>query len=734
MVRSGWGARVAVTAVAALLWAVPPFAQEQQAVPAFPTQAEAITVDVVVVDKDGHPVKGLEKSDFTLLEDGRPQTISAFDPRFLEPLSAERAAAETLDTGVATNESSAATGGRTLAFLVDDMGIEPVHMTYVAKALAEWLATKADPRDDVTILTTSGDAWWSDEIGRGREDLLAVLGRIRGRKDSSNARDWISDWEAFRIDNYEGATGARAESAGGLAPPAIGPPTTPAQTDAAHGPGDILGRVVARWGANGACGGCNSCSSCVQARAREVLRASTRRTQTVLSDIEQLSRGLAGSRGRKSIVIVSDGFLHDPQSAAFDRAIDASQRGNTAAYFIDARALEGPQGYGATLAVPISGGDMALMGMEHQELEVAGTSYVASATGGTTIRNTNDLLGGLERVADESSAYYLLGYQPDRSANEKWHKLEVKVDRKGVTVRARRGYSAAAAPTPAAPAPAKTKKGEPKAPTRALDPAATVTAAQDAIPVRMAPYLLEADAQGMIRVLVALEVDTSKLAFESVGDLRKTALDLTLVGVSRDLGKVFPVDERLQLEMSAKAVGGWFTFSRELRLPTGVAQVRALVREVSSHHAGAVAERLEIPAAKEPRLSTPLLTDRLETLANGQKRLGPVAHRHFASRGSLYCAYNAYGLADSEGRATLKVTGAFTLQAVGGPVVSASPPTVIAVGLEGAVTRTLVLPLESLAAGDYDLTLDVIDNASGRSLTEKARFSVEPVKAATKGE
>jgi VWFA-related protein len=725
---------VAASAMAALT-AVRPFAQEQQPVPAFPTQAEAITVDVVVVDKDGHPVKGLEKSDFTLLEDGHPQTISAFEPRFLEPLSPEKAAAETLDTGVATNETPTTTGGRTLAFLVDDIGIEPVHMTYVAKALAEWLATKADPRDEVTLLTTSGDAWWSDEIGRGREDLLAVLGRIKGRKDSSDARDWISDWEALRIDTYEDATGARLESAGpGAAAPQMGPPTTPPPTDAGHGPGDILGRVVTRWGANGACNCGAKCEPCVQARAREVLRASSRRTQTVLSDIEQLSRGLAGSRGRKSIVIVSDGFIRDPQMAAFDRAIDASQRGNTAAYFIDARALEGPSGYGANLAVPIEAGDVALMGMEHQELEVGGTSYIASATGGTTIHNTNDLLGGLERVADESSAYYLLGYQPDRSANEKWHKLEVKVDRKGVTVRARRGYSAAPAPTPGASAPAKTKKGEPKAPTRALDPAATVAATEDAIPVRMAPYLLEADAQGMIRVLVALEVDTSKLTFESVGDMRKTALDLTLVGVSRDKGKLFPVDERLQMEMNAKAVGGWFTFSRELRLPAGVAQVRALVREVSSHHAGAVAERLEIPVATQPRLSTPLLTDRLETLANGQKRLDPVAHRLFAPRGSLYCAFSAYGLADSEGRATLKVTGAYTLQAVGGPVVSASPPTVIAVGLEGAVTRTLVLPLDSLAAGDYDLTLDVIDNVSGRSLTDKTRFSVEPIKAATKGE
>jgi hypothetical protein len=238
----------------------------------------------------------------------------------------------------------------------------------------------------------------------------------------------------------------------------------------------------------------------------------------------------------------------------------------------------------------------------------------------------------------------------------------------------------------------------------------------------------------MVRVVVALEVDTSKLTFQSVGDVRRTSVDVTLVGVSRDQGKLFPVDERLQMEVDAKAVGGWFTFTRQLHLPAGVAQVRALVREVSSGHAGAVAERIEIPPATQPRLSTPLLTDRLETLPGGHKRLAPVAHRRFASRGPLYCAYNAYGLTDAEGRATLQVTGAYELQAVGGPVVSAAPPTTIAVGLAGEVSRTLVLPLEGLAAGDYDLTLDVVDNASGRSLVERQRFSVEPPRTDPKGE
>ena len=69
----------------AVLAAVASREQEPQVIPAFPTQAEAITADVVVLDKQGRPVRGLTKEDFTLFEDGRPQTIVGFQARELAP-------------------------------------------------------------------------------------------------------------------------------------------------------------------------------------------------------------------------------------------------------------------------------------------------------------------------------------------------------------------------------------------------------------------------------------------------------------------------------------------------------------------------------------------------------------------------------------------------------------------------------------------------------------------------
>ena len=60
-------------------------AQERPKLPTFPSQVELITVDAVVVDKDGRPVPGLTKDDFVVKEDGRAQEIASFEPFVLEP-------------------------------------------------------------------------------------------------------------------------------------------------------------------------------------------------------------------------------------------------------------------------------------------------------------------------------------------------------------------------------------------------------------------------------------------------------------------------------------------------------------------------------------------------------------------------------------------------------------------------------------------------------------------------
>jgi VWFA-related protein len=65
---------------------------------------------------------------------------------------------------------------------------------------------------------------------------------------------------------------------------------------------------------------------------------------------------------------------------------------------------------------------------------------LAEGTGGFTIFNTNDLLGGLQKIGNEQTEFYILGYTPPESPEGTCHTLKVKVSRGGTNVRARSGY------------------------------------------------------------------------------------------------------------------------------------------------------------------------------------------------------------------------------------------------------------------------------------------------------
>ena len=65
---------------------------------------------------------------------------------------------------------------------------------------------------------------------------------------------------------------------------------------------------------------------------------------------------------------------------------------------------------------------------------------LAQGTGGFVIVNSNDLLGGMQKIAKEQTEYYILGYSPPVSEEGSCHVLKVKVERSGTVARWRSGY------------------------------------------------------------------------------------------------------------------------------------------------------------------------------------------------------------------------------------------------------------------------------------------------------
>ena len=67
--------------------------------------------------------------------------------------------------------------------------------------------------------------------------------------------------------------------------------------------------------------------------------------------------------------------------------------------------------------------------MTNESADPAGA--LAEGTGGFAIYNTNNLLGGLDRIAREQNEFYILGYVPQSSTEGSCHTLKVKLNKGG---------------------------------------------------------------------------------------------------------------------------------------------------------------------------------------------------------------------------------------------------------------------------------------------------------------
>jgi hypothetical protein len=491
----------------------------------------------------------------------------------------------------------------------------------------------------------------------------------------------------------------------------------------------VLERVARRFLDAGLCFVCRncadpmaSCKSAAQTTAHLVNTASRGRLDAVLGTIERLSLGLAPLPGRKSILVLSDNFLRDDtMEYRFRSAIDGAQRGNTSVYFTAARGLTGPSSFSVDARTAAAPGDLAAMSVEQNLIAFAGAEQIAEATGGT-MSTSNDLAAGLDRMATDLSAYYLLGYQPEPGAPGKWHKLEVRVNRPGVEVRARRGYRAGPPTVERAP-----DKKDARRAWQNLVSASLAGGARDILPVRLAASLQAPDGAGNARVQMVMEVDGSRLRLEEVPEGAKAALDLTILAVARDRPAVVPLGETIDVALTSKKGAEWWTFVREVRLPPGVAQIRATVRDHAGAAAGTVTARIEVPDVEKPYLGTPLLTDRTQPplVPGDAPRLVPTALRRFMRGRPLHCQYEVFGFGGRDMPGVPKVTGGYTLQAADGRVIEMVPPTLI--GTDGhRVVRRISLPTARLEPGAYEILFDVQDGLARRTFSAREAFVIEP--------
>ncbi len=147
-------ARLAVL-VMALAGVVLPQAQApnpDQQLPTFRTGVDVVELDVTVLDKDRHPVRGLTAEDFTILDRGKPQQIVAFSAVDVPPpVSSSTPWMRDAPLDVVSN----AENRRLVTIVMDDAytKLEPDVMTR-AKQIARSAVDQLGPRDLAAVVFT----------------------------------------------------------------------------------------------------------------------------------------------------------------------------------------------------------------------------------------------------------------------------------------------------------------------------------------------------------------------------------------------------------------------------------------------------------------------------------------------------------------------------------------------------------------------------------------------------
>jgi VWFA-related protein len=323
-----------------------------------------VQVDAVVLDASGHPVHGLTRADFTVLDRGTPQPIELFrevshdrPPRAQFP--------ETLGLDVADNAT--ASTDRLVVIVIDDLHFQG--KTDEVKEVARRVIRELGQSASVALLTTSRTI--GVEFTEDRSVLLRAIDRFKDKFDPEGRP---------MHPGYRTAYGS-------------GPgPGDPAQFFANLQTWRTMREAAAMIGA--------------ETRLRKAFiwisagLGAGSSTKAVLASEPRMSQGLFDS-----------GEAYGTEVGAM---MDAMRRGNVATYALD------PGGYGA------NGASLAM---------------VANNSGGFVIHR-DEIESGLTRLLQDLDSYYLLGFYPadPDPKDRRYRRLEIRVNRPGLTVRARQGY------------------------------------------------------------------------------------------------------------------------------------------------------------------------------------------------------------------------------------------------------------------------------------------------------
>ena len=429
---------VATISLAGLTCALGPAgrAQEQKSevpAPAVRVTVRLVLVDAVVTDKDGKEVTGLGAQDFTVLEDGKPQKVTTVTfEQAAELARAFRSRRGNLPPNVTTSRPEyRMPPGAPVVVLLDALNTPIRDQGRVRMEMLKYLDTQLQPGQPIAVYTLARSLRLLQDF---TDDPALVKAAVQSFNPTVSLELQLSDVNQ-RLPQLSGAV----------------PDIQRTNRDA----GIFIDRMADFYN-------------------DQATLAIDLRVGMTLTAFRAIAQAVAGLPGRKSLIWVSGSFPmatytriikhsadgdNDPNRVAFNELYEDRIRetdsiltdAQVAVYPVDARGLIG-QLLGGAETTGLSARGTLVGGAEYaQSLQLASGSLqetqatmkqVAGDTGGKFFINQNELDHSVALSVADGESYYLLAYTPGGKPDGKFHKIEVKVNRPGVTVRARRGYYA----------------------------------------------------------------------------------------------------------------------------------------------------------------------------------------------------------------------------------------------------------------------------------------------------